>query len=73
MLIKPSLIIDIPKEEPFKHDVLDRENVAESLTDMLECITEPFVLSFKLFIRHRENDFSENVETALDQQRLSLY
>ncbi len=45
MLIKPSLPLTIPEDDPFKNDVLDRKKIARPLTELINHIEEPFVLS----------------------------
>ena len=37
--------IDIPKDEPFKHDLLGRQEPAVVLTNLVDCIVDPCVLA----------------------------
>ena len=37
--------IDIPQDNPFKNDKLDRETIAHYLTRLIKSSSEPFVLS----------------------------
>ena len=45
MLIKPKEGFEIPEDDPFKNDKLDRRQSAEVLKDLLSNINEPFVLA----------------------------
>lgn len=59
--------IDIPKDEPFKHDLLGRQEPAEVLTNLVDCIADPCVLAIdapwgagkttflKMWTRHLRN------------------
>jgi len=64
----------IPKEEPFNYDELDREPVANFLTDMLNTIDEPFVMSLTAPWGTGKTTFIEMWQQKLkNQDHASLY
>lgn len=65
---------EIPKDDPFKNDELDREPVADFLTNMLATIEEPFVMSLTAPWGTGKTTFIEMWQQKLeDQDHPSLY
>jgi hypothetical protein len=64
--------LDIPEEEPFRHDVLNRRESAEILTDFLSTIDQPFVLAVESSFGMGKTTFLHMWRTYLRQNQFPV-
>jgi hypothetical protein len=64
---------EIPEDDPFKNDELEREPVADFLTSMLTTIEEPFVMSLTAPWGTGKTTFIEMWQQKLENEHPSLY
>ena len=63
--------IDVPKDNPFKHDLLDRREAVETLTHLVANLDGPCVLAVDAALGRWKDHFFENLDATPSQSGFS--
>ena len=62
--------IDVPKDDPFKNDLLDRREAVDTLSHLVANLDGPCVLGGRCGLGRWKDHFLENLDAAPSQSRV---